>query len=313
MPTAREVARAVGDVAARAGLSGAGPGHFGLVRPVGRDDDGRLVCVLPRAGLPGVMERAVRQVGRCLGRDMAEVLFVDAGPAGARWPLSWLPASPLAGYSRLAATVRLAKKAAANGRERAPDRARKDRLGGDRPDADRLSGDRPGGDRFGGRLGGRPCPSVIYYCYGSSHTSVVAAAIHTGLLDPGRLPSNAELAALPHFDRVPNAELGTVFPFGRGPEGEEVFVVGLGPGRVGVSRTIRSVLDLEGVPRESYLLVDALSRANWVVKAGGLASRRFGLVALGRPLASRGIRSVYPRLAALVRETQAQVRESSRH
>jgi len=148
---------------------------------------------------------------------------------------------------------------------------------------------------------------VFYHCYGSSHTSVVAAAIHTGRLDPGRVPTAGQLASVRHFDRVHNAQLGTVFPVGRGPDGEEVYVVGFGPGRKVIRYAVQSFLEIKGVPTRDYLLVDALSRANWVVRAGGVISRRLGLVALGRPLVALGIRQVYGRLADLVAEARVEV------
>ncbi len=148
---------------------------------------------------------------------------------------------------------------------------------------------------------------VFYFCYGGSHTSVVAAAIHTGRLDPGRPPTARQLASVRHFDRVRDAQLGTVFPAGRGPDGEEVYAVGFGPGRKVIRQAVESFLEMKGVPARDYLLVDALSRANWVVRAGGVISRRLGLVALGRPLAAMGIRQVYGRLAQLVAETRAEV------
>ncbi len=149
---------------------------------------------------------------------------------------------------------------------------------------------------------------VFYHCYGSSHTSVVAAAIHTGQLDRRRTPSLRELDRIPNFDRVRAADLGTVFFAGTGPDGEEVYVVGFGPGKDVIRRAVLSFLALKGVSPDDYLLVDALSRANWVVKAGGIASRRLGLVSLGRPIAALGIRQVYQRLVELVEETQAEVR-----
>ncbi len=148
---------------------------------------------------------------------------------------------------------------------------------------------------------------VFYYCYGSSHSSVVAGAIHTGRLPTDRIPRAAEVQGVRHFDQVRSAEHGTVFPAGRGPDGEDVFVVGLGPGRKVIRRAIASFLDLKGVPREDYLLVDALSRVNPLVHMGGVASRRFGLVGLGRPLVTLGIQLSYWSLVRLVRETQAEV------
>ncbi|MEW6031385.1 MAG: DUF3189 family protein [Bacillota bacterium] len=148
---------------------------------------------------------------------------------------------------------------------------------------------------------------VFYHCYGSSHTSVVAAALHTGRLDPRRTPTVRELCALPLFDRVQGRDLGTVFPAGRGPDGEEVFVVGFGPGKEVIRRAVVSFLDLKGVDPDDYMLVDALRLAGWLVKVGGTLSRRLGLVSLGRPMAALGMRRAYPALVALVREVRGEV------
>ena len=149
---------------------------------------------------------------------------------------------------------------------------------------------------------------VFYHCYGSSHTSVVAAAIHVGGLAPDRLPRLGEIQDVPHFDRIRAAELGTVFVSGRGPDGEEVLVVGFGPGRKIVREAVLSLLELKDVPPNDYLLVDALDGANWMVRIGGMLSRRLGLVSIGRPLAALGIRLMFRRLVRLVEKTQAEVR-----
>jgi hypothetical protein len=149
---------------------------------------------------------------------------------------------------------------------------------------------------------------VFYHCYGSSHTSVVAAAIHVGRLASDRLPSLGEIQDVPHFDRIRAAELGTVFVSGRGPDGEEVLVVGFGPGRKIVREAVLSLLELKGAPPKDYLLVDALDGANGVVRIGGMLSRRLGLVSVGRPLAALGIRLMYRRLVRLAEKTRAEVK-----
>ena len=145
---------------------------------------------------------------------------------------------------------------------------------------------------------------VFYHCFGSAHTSVVAAAIHTGRLSARRVPPVRDLMALPLFDRVSSRQIGRAFAVGRGPLGEEVYVIGFGPGKDVIRKAVSSLLDLKGVRNDEYLLVDALSQADWLVKVGGTLSRRFGLVRLGRPLAARGIRRIYPGLTDLVAEAR---------
>jgi len=149
---------------------------------------------------------------------------------------------------------------------------------------------------------------VFYHCYGGTHSSVVAAALHTGRLDPARRPTVREIMELPLFDRVKNCELGRVFHYGSGPGGEEVYVVGFGPGREVVRRAIISFLQIRGVPARNYLFVNALARVGLVVRVGGMLSRRLGLIRAGRPLAAWGLVRSYRSLVSLVDETRIEVR-----
>lgn len=295
----------LGQLLALPGCGAFPPREAGRIGRVGRDDGRHEVCFLSSRARFDVLERALRQVGRELGLSTVDVVHVDAMPStsllsrvggcAGRWsgrlggPGRRLAARSVRTiYPGLVDLVRRTREALTTGAKRDP---RED----------------PGtGAKTPGQMP-RGGTKVFYYCYGSSHTSVVAAAIHTGRLDLERVPTIAELTSLRHFDRVRSAELGTVFPAGLGPDGERVYVVGLGPGRKIIHQTILSFLELQQVPPREYLFADALSRANWVVRAGGLASRRLGLVALGRPLAALGIQMVYPRLASLVAETRAEV------
>jgi len=149
---------------------------------------------------------------------------------------------------------------------------------------------------------------VFYHCHGGTHTSVAAAALHTGRLSPDRPPAVVEIMRLPLFDRVARSDLGRVFFYGTGPSGEQVYVVGFGPGKEIVKRAITSFLQMRGVPAKDYLFVDALATAGLPVRAGGLLSRRLGLVGLGRPLAAWGVRRSFPALVSLVDEARTEVR-----
>jgi hypothetical protein len=39
---------------------------------------------------------------------------------------------------------------------------------------------------------------IIYHCYGGSHSSVIAAALHLKWIDKDRLPSEEEMMAIPY-------------------------------------------------------------------------------------------------------------------
>jgi len=146
---------------------------------------------------------------------------------------------------------------------------------------------------------------IIYCCYGSAHSSVIAAALHLHKLPWDRLPTLAELKRQERFDRTENWEIGTPFFLGCDGEGNEIYALGLGPDKKMLYRTIASLIKMWDFPAREILLVDTLTCIHWLTRVGGFLSRRLGLVALGRPLAALGIRLSYNRLLALVQATIA--------
>ncbi|PTM58665.1 DUF3189 family protein [Desmospora activa] len=139
---------------------------------------------------------------------------------------------------------------------------------------------------------------LIYHCYGSAHSSVVAAAIHLGRLPTERLPTKEEVLHLPDFDRARSEEIGTLFFKGEDQRGTMVYTVGFGHHWEAGVRALRSMLEIHGA--EGFHLVRALDSITWLTKVGGSLSRHYGWPAVGRPLAAWGIRRSYPKLLALV-------------
>ena len=142
---------------------------------------------------------------------------------------------------------------------------------------------------------------IIYYCYGSSHSSVVAAGVHLGLLPADRRPTPREILALPYYDRTPPEDIGKCLFMGKDELGHEVYVMGMGHAKKIVRRAIESFLQLYHIPTSEVLFIDALPQVGLITKIGGFLSRRMGLVSLGRPLTVYGIRRCYPNFLKLVR------------
>ncbi len=149
-------------------------------------------------------------------------------------------------------------------------------------------------------LATRPGPKVLYHCYGSSHSSVVASAIHTRKLPVRRKPTPEEVLALPHFDRVSAKLLGTVFYIGDDRDGREVYIVGLATGKHILVRAINDLVKSYGLPDGSLTMVNSLTAANWLAKLGGFVSRGLGLPWWGRPLAVAGVLQRYYSFIRLV-------------
>ncbi|MHB9146480.1 MAG: DUF3189 family protein [Symbiobacteriia bacterium] len=143
-------------------------------------------------------------------------------------------------------------------------------------------------------------PRVIYVCYGSAHSSIVAANLHLDRLPVTRRALPAELVAAPRFDQMPHREIGTLLEMGQDPEGHRVYALGLGRERDILGRAVVDLVTSLGLPSQSVLLVDALTGAHVTTRIGGFLSRRLGLVRVGRPLVASGILHDYDRFLALV-------------
>jgi len=153
---------------------------------------------------------------------------------------------------------------------------------------------------------------VIYTCYGGTHSSPVAAAIHLGLLPRDRVPSAGQLETLPLFDRVDGTSRGRLTLVGVDGRGNPVYVVGRGSTDLAALRnTIQSTLRLAGRADLPLLVVDTLDCVNGLMRVGGYLSRRLGLVRIGRPLVILGTQLTYPRLVRLVEQAEAALSELS--
>lgn len=153
---------------------------------------------------------------------------------------------------------------------------------------------------------------VIYCCYGSSHSSVVAAAIHLGNLSAQSVPCAQDILSLPYYDKATTDQLGTCAYMGTDDMGCDVYILGTGPARNIVKRVIESAFQICGVSRDSYMLIDTLKPIGVITKIGGFLSRRLNLTGIGRPMTIWGIRRAYPRLASIVTRVKSDPRYRQR-
>ncbi|MEW6227787.1 MAG: DUF3189 family protein [Bacillota bacterium] len=152
---------------------------------------------------------------------------------------------------------------------------------------------------------------VIYYCYGSSHSSVVAAAIHLGWLPCDRVPEPREIMGVPHYDRTDPQDIGTCFFMGTDEAGREVYIIGMGAAKRVVKQAIESIFRICGIPSTEYMLVDTLPQVGLITKVGGFLSRAVGLIGVGRPLTIWGVRRSYGKFVQLVRNIKLSLDDRS--
>ena len=141
---------------------------------------------------------------------------------------------------------------------------------------------------------------IIYHCYGGTHSSVLCAALHLGIITEQRLPSMENLINLPYFDKIPSTQVGNIFHMGRDEQGNNIYILGCRNCGPLVENTTREVQRIMGINRNEVILIDSKPALNYLIKIGGFLSRRIGLSAMGRFFLYRGIRLAYPNFINLV-------------
>ena len=138
---------------------------------------------------------------------------------------------------------------------------------------------------------------IVYFDYGGSHTSVTAACIHAGKLNPNKLPSSDDLMAMPYLDKTTPNDFGNIKHIGTDNQGNEIYSLGTKSSHLGYM--LDDIADLHGVS-DQYLFLCTSPYVNNVLRVGGWLSRSISLPFLGRPLVLSGLRKAYPALCSFV-------------
>lgn len=144
---------------------------------------------------------------------------------------------------------------------------------------------------------------IIYHCFGGSHSSVTAAALHLKMLDNSRLPTGEELMKIPYYDKTMKGDFGSIRFMGTDEFGNDVYVLGkksLGDRFSNVLMGVARILGAE----DQILAVNCMNRVNWSMKLGGFTSRQLGFPFLGRPVVTRGTQRAFMRITNLVEITR---------
>lgn len=148
---------------------------------------------------------------------------------------------------------------------------------------------------------------IIYCCYGGSHSSVTAAAIHLGLLPQAKKPTGAELLSIPYFDQQNNKDHGYFRMMGQDEYGNEVYIVGKHNLGKNFEILIRDIAAAFGIEQEELAIIDTMPYVNLAMMIGGFTSRRLGIIPIGRPIVIRGTQNAFLKLAALVHRIKVTV------
>jgi rhodanese-related sulfurtransferase len=287
------------------------PVDLGKVRVLGVDDHGALVLALARSSAGGVVVRLLAGLAQIYGSE--DTITADttscvnwrmvAGGVGSR-RLRWTGLGrPLVADGTVRALPALGKLVAEVKRFQAQVAA-----GTATTDPHRALCYTPAGEQVTNAetrtTGPRP-RKVIYHCHGGTHSSVVAAALHLGMLPRDRTPDLADIRALRLFDRVRAGDVGTPRFCGVDAAGREVYALGTNGQKQLVTRVINTLVGTCYPQEPPPFLVDTLPLVTTGARLGGYTSRRLGYVGPGRALATAGIHRRYDAFVDLVHHTLA--------
>lgn len=148
---------------------------------------------------------------------------------------------------------------------------------------------------------------IIYHCVGGAHSSVIAAAIHLGLLPEDRKPTLEEILNIPFFDTLSKQEQGKIILRGIDEKNNRVFTLSRQFAPRLVLPAIEDAYQLGGGQLSNLLLISTMSSVNWLMKLGGFSSRRLHLVAFGRPIVAYGTLKAYDQILQLVAKTKEMI------
>lgn len=150
---------------------------------------------------------------------------------------------------------------------------------------------------------------IVYHCYGGTHSSVLAAALHTGVISHRRPPEGDRLTNLPFFDTQDGGNHGKLYFFGKDECGNKVYILGRRRDVEALTLILNGAVN--GNPAQRVLFVNALPCVPLLLKVGGYISRRLKLTRVGRPLIYAGLRRAYPCLRELVYRVKLETYETS--
>lgn len=152
---------------------------------------------------------------------------------------------------------------------------------------------------------------IIYHCFGGSHSSVLAAAVHLKMLNNSFCPSVDEMMGLPYFDKTGTADFGTIRYMGLDDFGNEIYVLGKKNLGIRCIRMIEEVTRLLGVGTE-VVTVNCMTTLNIFMMVGGFISRRLGFPVFGRPILLHGTKAAFAKIVNLVEITRLKTLQQSR-
>lgn len=146
----------------------------------------------------------------------------------------------------------------------------------------------------------------IYNCYGGTHSSSLAAAIHLRRLSADRIPEKEEILRVQYFNTLKTKDMGKIIFRGTDEDGNKVFTLGRGSSKVLLPclENLINLLHTECGFSDRIILSNTSPAVPLAMTLGGLFSRRLGIHFIGVPLLICGAKKSHPRIVEIVERTK---------
>lgn len=153
---------------------------------------------------------------------------------------------------------------------------------------------------------------IIYNCYGGTHSSIIASAIHLKKLPEDRIPTKKQILDTEYFNKLTYSDMGRLILHGQDTSGNKIFTIGRGTSKalVPAMQNLAIALCKDKNIAESFLFVNCSPTVHPLMTLGGFFSRGLHLDLIGVPLLTIGVRLTYYNITELVRRTMEISRNS---
>lgn len=146
----------------------------------------------------------------------------------------------------------------------------------------------------------------IYNCYGGTHSSALAAAIHLKKIPLDQIPSKQEILNIPLFDQLTYSDRGKLYYHGLDSDGNEVYTIARGTCKF----LVASLVDFYSILLRKYNEAVPIVFSNTsptvplAMTLGGFFSRACKIDSIGVPLLVVGAKQSFEVVKQLVDHTK---------
>ncbi|NLK36270.1 MAG: DUF3189 family protein [Gracilibacteraceae bacterium] len=140
----------------------------------------------------------------------------------------------------------------------------------------------------------------------STHSSILASAIHLKRIPADRIPTRQEILNLEYFNKLTYKDMGHLLFHGRDEYGNQVYSVGRGISKalIPAMRNPAITLCRNSPFDERFLFINCSSTVPPLMTLGGFFSRGLHLDFIGVPLLTAGVHQTYYNITKLIEKSK---------